>query len=297
MANVSKRIPSSMRAPSPPTIKGHGLDITRSGTDRPDSDSDPGHVVVVGQWRKGHARLPVPYARAVEQAGGTAKIFSAFNLVPNEVLPEGLEVQTGIDPDDASPLDGAVGLVLPSGGDIDPTWYGRRPHPQTKNVSHVRDRFELTLLNRALDENIPVLAICHGMQLLNVQMGGTLDQHLADTPDRLDHDAGSPVPTAVHDVRIEPGSVLEEVFGRQRLGVNSSHHQGLDDVAAPLEEIAWADDGVLEAVVSREHPWVVGVQWHPEAMAFDDECEMKLFEAFVAATRDYASGTVTAAAR
>ncbi len=267
---------------------------TEGGTD------SPGHVVVVGQWRKGHARLPVPYARAVEEAGGTAKIFSAFNLVPTETLPEGLDVELGVDPDDATPLDGAVGLLLPGGGDIDPTWYGRRPHPKTKNVSHVRDRFELTLLDRALRENVPVLAICHGMQLLNVQMGGTLDQHLADRPGCLEHDAGSPTRTAVHDVKIEPGSVLEEIFGTQRLAVNSSHHQGLDDVAEPLEELAWADDGVLEGVVSRDHRWVVGVQWHPEAMAFDDPNQMKLFEAFVAATREYAHGSgrsVTAAAR
>lgn len=244
-----------------------------------------GHIVVVGQWRGGHGKLPVVYADSVRTAGGDPKIFSTFDLIPNEPIAQGLDVYTGIDPDDASCLDGAVGLVLPGGGDIDPAWYGQRRHPRTHNVNHKRDRFELTLLAEALDRDIPVLAICHGMQLLNVQLGGTLDQHLADVPSRLPHDGGTPKAGTAHSVTVKRGSLLAEALGNEQVGVNTSHHQGLDVLADGLEEVAWAEDGVLEAVELRDHSWVVGVQWHPEAMAASDPQQMNLFREFVRAGR------------
>lgn len=245
--------------------------------------------MVVGQWRKGHARLPIPYARAITKAGGIPKIFSTFHLVPDEETPEDLEVETGLDPDDASPLDGAVGLLLPGGGDIDPTFYGEKRHPMTKNVSHRRDLFELTLLESALKQDLPVFAICHGMQLLNVALGGTLEQHIPDVPGRVNHDTGSPVPEPVHDVRLKEGSLVCELLEGTTVPVNSSHHQGLGVVSDGLEELGWAEDGVIEAVKSREHEWVLGVQWHPEAMVDHHHEQLNLFECFVGATERFAS--------
>jgi putative glutamine amidotransferase len=250
-----------------------------------------GHVVVVGQWREGQGgRIPVPYMDAIRSAGGAPKLFSTFEPGPGERVPPHFEALMGLEPDDASPLAGAVGLVLPGGGDIDPDWYGRPRHPKTHNVNIRRDRFERTLLDRALEQDMPVLAICHGMQLLNVHFGGTLHQHLEDDPARLGHDAGGPTPDPAHSVVVKQKSRLARYLGSMHVEVNSHHHQGLDTVPTALEEVGWADDGVLEAVVARTHSWVVGVQWHPEIMAPHYDAQQNLFEAFVDATVAFAEG-------
>jgi gamma-glutamyl-gamma-aminobutyrate hydrolase PuuD len=245
-----------------------------------------GPIAVVGQWRKGLARLPVPYVHAVELAGARTRVLSTFELPPtSEDHVEG-EILLGIDPLDHSGLDGCAGLLLPGGGDIDPEWYGRERHPRTHNVSHRRDRFELTLLAAALERDMPILAICHGMQLLNVHLGGTLEQHLADVETRLEHDRDMPRAEPVHDITIEPGSLLEGAMGT-RCAVNSHHHQGLDVVSDRLRKIAWAEDGVLEGVQATDYTWVVGVQWHPEAMADTDTKQRRAFDRFVDAAAAY----------
>lgn len=254
-----------------------------------------GHIVVVGQWREGTGgRIPVPYLDAIRAAGGRSKLVSAFEPGPQEIVPEGVDAVMGLEPDDDSPMNEAVGLVLPGGGDIDPSWYGRDRHPETHNVNHRRDRFELTLLEEALNRDVPVLAICHGMQLLNVHLGGTLHQHL---PKHRQHDAGAPGPDPVHEVRIRERCLLAGYLGATRVAVNSHHHQGLDDVADVLEEVAWADDGVLEAVASRTSTWVVGVQWHPEVMAPRAAPHARLFGAFVDATAAFAERSAGRSAR
>lgn len=134
---------------------------------------------------------------------------------------------------------------------------------------------------------MPILTICHGMQLMNVCFGGTLVQHIADSPRRLNHDRDRPRAEPAHGLHLKEGSLLAEIFGSVSVQINSHHHQGLDGAAGPLEEIGWAEDGVLEAVVSNDHTWVVGVQWHPEAMAPVDKAQLKLFEAFVGAVESY----------
>jgi putative glutamine amidotransferase len=263
------------------------LDITeRNGSKAPARRPE---IVVVGQWREGHARLPVSYAETLLEAGAAPKIFSTFSLLPDQDLPEHLDVTLGLDPDDASPLEGASGLLLPGGGDIDPAWYGRPRHPLTAKISHRRDEFERTLVSEALKRDLPVLAICHGMQLLSVHLGGVLDQHLMDDPKRLDHDPSDPSPGPVHKVHVDEDTALAEIFDATEIEVNSSHHQGLEGTPDGLREVAWAEDGVLEAVVSPDHTWVVGVQWHPEAMASSDETQMRLFDAFVEASNAYGS--------
>ena len=250
------------------------MDTTGSGSVR---------VAIAGQWRKDAGRFPLLYARSVQLAGGAPFVLSTFDIPPSEEVLDDVPLTTGIDPYDPSGLDEADALLLPGGGDIDPEWYGCDRHPRTHGVSHRRDHFELTLMHEALERDIPVLAICHGMQLLNVKLGGTLDQHLSDQPQRLQHDRDRPRAEPVHKLRMRERSVLAETMGAALADANSHHHQGLDRIGEGLEEIAWAEDGVLEGVVSTEHTWVLGVQWHPEAMAQVDPRQLAIFASFVGA--------------
>jgi putative glutamine amidotransferase len=196
-------------------------------------------------------------------------------------------VHAELDPYDVRPLHGASGLMLCGGGDVDPEIYGQKRHPRTHNVSRKRDQFELSYLSEALTMDMPVLAICRGMQLLNVRLGGTLNQHLMDDPTKLDHHLDRPLSEAAHGVSIQEDGLLAEIFGGVSIQVNTHHHQALDVVAGQLDEVGWAEDGVLEAVVSRDHSWVVGVQWHPEAMVPMDKVQERLFQAFVDAALGY----------
>ncbi|CAN5549178.1 gamma-glutamyl-gamma-aminobutyrate hydrolase family protein [soil metagenome] len=237
--------------------------------------------------------MPVDYIDAVRRAEGAPYVISTFQICPDEPAPTDLEVLSELAPDDSSVLEGACGLLLTGGGDVDPVLYGQSPHPRTYNVSRRRDDFELNLLDVALDRDMPVLAICRGMQVLNVHLGGTLEQHLLDRPGRLEHDRDRPRAEAAHEVRLVGGSEPAGWLG-ERAPVNSHHHQGLDLIADPLEEVGRSEDGVLEAVVSSEHSWVVGVQWHPEAMVPVDDSQLAIFAAFVEATQAYARSAVEA---
>ena len=223
-------------------------------------------------------------------------MISPFELGPTEEPPDDLDVITDIDPYDASVLEGAIGLLIPGGGDIDPELYGRPRHPRTHQVSQRRDRFELTLLTEAFERDMPVLAICHGMQLLNVHQGGTLNQHLLDDPQKLDHYRDRPMAEPAHGVSLKEGSFLAEIMGSTSVQVNTHHHQGLEEVAPTLDPIGWSEDGVLEVVVHKEQTWALGVQWHPEAMAPVHSNELAIFEAFVEAAKrhDRSSSEVTA---
>ena len=149
-------------------------------------------------------------------------------------------------------------LVLTGGTDVDPALYGEEPHP-TVRVDRARDDRELALLAAALERNLPVLAICRGLQLLNVHLGGTLHQHLPDHPVGAD---------GVHEVRFAAGSRLREVYG-PRCPVNSLHHQSVATPGAGLACVGHAPDGVVEAVEVAGRA-VVGVQWHPEQLARPD---------------------------
>jgi gamma-glutamyl-gamma-aminobutyrate hydrolase PuuD len=264
------------------------LDTTSDGNGR-----GPGPVIAITALKRSEeecGRFPTSYVTATRLAGARPIVKSPFSeLHPEDEIPPEVEIQEGLDAGDASLLEDVSGLILPGGGDIDPAIYGRPRHPRTHNVSLIRDRFELAALHLALDRDLPVLAICRGMQLLNVGLGGTLEQHLGDRPGRLPHDRDRPRAEPAHKVRVAPGTVLAGILGTTEVAVNSHHHQGLERVADELTEVGWAEDGVLEAVEARARKCVIAVQWHPEVMAPVDRTQAAIFGHFLDAARSYSN--------
>jgi putative glutamine amidotransferase len=158
------------------------------------------------------------------------------------------------------------GLLLPGGGDVDPQYYGQQPRTTLRSVDAERDAFELALSRMALERGIPLLAICRGLQVLNVALGGTLHQHLEAFPGTpLSHDNPLDSP-ARHPVEVSPDSLLAKLLGAGSHRVNSHHHQAIDRLAQGLRVTARAPDGVIEAVEVQRHPFALAVQWHPERM-------------------------------
>jgi putative glutamine amidotransferase len=192
----------------------------------------------------------------------------------------------GIDPVPCEPgtleaIAGVHGLVLTGGSDISPGCYGQEPELELGEVDRERDAFELRLMAIADKANLPTLAICRGIQLLNVHRGGSLVQHLPQSARHRRND--TPKGQAVHAVRIEEGSVLAGIMGTE-CQVNSRHHQSLDRVGRGLIVTARdAEDGVIEAVEDPARRFLVGVQWHPEDQAPLDGVQRRLFEAFASA--------------
>jgi putative glutamine amidotransferase len=215
-----------------------------------------------GAWALDAALIPFAYVQALERAGARPL------LVPPS---EGGVEET---------LDALDGLLFSGGADLDPGTYGADPHPATNGVRPERDRAELALLEGALARDMPVLAVCRGVQVLNVARGGDLVQHLPDVVGDERHRETAGV-FSEHPVRIEDGSKLGELLG-DRAPVMSSHHQGVGTVGRGLREVAWADDGTIEALEDPDRRFAVGVLWHPEAG--DD---LKLFEALVAEAEAY----------
>ena len=168
------------------------------------------------------------------------------------------------------------GLLLAGGGDLDPATYGAMAQAEVYGVSHHQDAFELALLRAALEEGLPVLAICRGLQLLNVAQGGTLDQHITDGETTVHHRGH------LHAVEVSHGCRLAAALGSGSVEGWSMHHQAVERLGRDLVVTARADDGVIEGVELPEG-WVVGVQWHPEDTAADDPVQQRLFDAFAAA--------------
>jgi putative glutamine amidotransferase len=216
-----------------------------------------------GVWERQAVVLPRRYADSVAAAGG---------------IPVLLPPAPGVE-DALARLDG---LMLSGGGDIDPARYGAEPAPQLTSVREERDAAEFALLDAAMSLQLPVLGICRGMQVINVARGGSLHQHL---PDVVGHDGHAPVPGAfgTHQVRVAPGSRLSGILGRDAdlaIAAPTHHHQAVDRLGKGLTATAWAADGTIEAFEADGGPFVVAVQWHPEAG--DDP---SLFRALIAAAR------------
>lgn len=204
---------------------------------------------VYGVWNQRAAIMPSTYTDAV-LAGGGAPI-----LLPPA---PGCEEEA---------LDSVHALIVSGGPDIDPSRYGQQPSPETGTPNPLRDEWETELLTRARRRGMPILAICRGMQLLNVTLGGTLHQHLgADgTPSVHRPEPGS---FGHHAVTLYSDTQLAGILGR-RSSVRCHHHQALDSIAPGLKIVGRAEDGTVEAVEDEDSQFCIGVQWHPEENSED----------------------------
>ena len=229
----------------------------------------------VARWPHGGYGVPTPYVEALRRAGARTAI-----------------VSPGEDGDPEDLLEPFDGLLLVGGGDMDPALYGAgSDHAHTYGVEPDRDELEIRLLHAAERLSIPTLCICRGMQVMNVAFGGTLHQHLPDTPGMLEH--GVPVldTQSLHDVRVESRSRLFATTKSSSVVASSHHHQGVDRVGGGLVATGWTSDGLVEAI-ERDHDmdaewdrWMVGVQWHPEDTATNDDAQQALFDGLVLLAR------------
>lgn len=225
-------------------------------------------------WERDAAVVPGLYLDAVEAAGGQPLL-----IPPGKGTAVGsVDRCRGSDgPDRLEAVVGAVdGLLLIGGGDIDAGRYGQHPDTRNAGTDDQRDDLEFGLLEEALRQDVPVLAVCRGIQVLNVSLGGDLVQQL---PDQLGSDRHQPRPGAFGSVSVvtADGSRVHRLLG-EHIEVLCSHHQAIGSVGRGLVVTARCHDGVIEAVEMPDHRFVVGVQWHPE-----ESGDTRLFEALVAA--------------
>lgn len=221
-----------------------------------------------GVWDVTAAFLPAVYFEAVQRAGG---------------IPVLLPPQPADDEAVSRVLDGVDGLIVTGGADVDPARYGQDAAPETDKPHLERDAWEDALLSAAIERELPFLGICRGMQVLNVNRGGSLHQHLPAIvgDDRYRIGKGE---FATNQVVVEPGTELDALVGA-KLPVKSYHHQAVDAVGDGLRVAARSDDGIVQAVELEGVPFGVAVQWHPEEDAAEDA---RLFAGLVDAARTYA---------
>jgi len=226
-------------------------------------------------WETSYFELRETYSEAIYAAGGTPLILP--------LIPEPDYIETIIEKLDAICLSGAV-------NDVDPMRYGHEPKPGLGPVVPRRDETDMMLLAAAEARRMPVLAICFGIQSLNVYRGGTLVQDIpSEVKGALKHMQGDVFWRRSHSINITSDSLLARIAGTTQIGVNSHHHQAIDEVGRGLDPIAWAADGIIEAVVGTDpEQFVLGLQWHPEVNWKMDEFSQSIFTHFISVARQYA---------
>ncbi len=211
------------------------------------------------------------YLHAIQQAGGVPV------PLPPQLSAAALERLAGE----------LSGLLLTGGGDVDPARYGEAPHSTLYEVAPARDMLETSAIHIALEQRLPVLAVCRGIQVLNVALGGTLFQDVGTEPGtQLQHSQTEPRDQPTHKVKIEPRSRLAQIMGTDEIEVNSMHHQAVKALGRNLTAVAWAPDQIIEGVEDADPSrFVLGVEWHPEELVGHSEPARRLFAALVNAAR------------
>jgi len=204
---------------------------------------------------------PHLYVQCVQKAGG----------IPILLPPIGKEMVTGW-------LSVVHGVILAGGGDIEPSRFTNKTHETIYNLNPLRDETELELAKQSLDKKIPLFGICRGLQILNTMLGGTLHLHLPDVvQSKVNHRVPPREPTQ-HPVRIKTDSPLANIMETDYVTTASWHHQAIETPGKGVIPIAWAEDGVIEAVEIENNPQILAVQWHPELTGLDDPSQLHLFE-------------------
>jgi gamma-glutamyl-gamma-aminobutyrate hydrolase PuuD len=210
----------------------------------------------------GALALPRGYLDAVVRAGGQPVV------IDDAPDPKGLLARV-----DA--------LLLTGGPDVDPALYGEEPHPSVYGVQRSVDDFEVALADVAVTRSIPTLAICRGIQVLNVARGGTLFQHITENPGVPAHgQPGVAGGNRMHDVQLERGSLVADVMDDTTVSCSCHHHQAIDQLGDGLRVTGRASDGITEAL-ELDGAFVLAVQWHPEDTAADDKAQQRLFDSLV----------------
>ncbi|MGB0910037.1 MAG: gamma-glutamyl-gamma-aminobutyrate hydrolase family protein [Nitrospirales bacterium] len=214
------------------------------------------------------------YVQAIEDAGGLPIVFPLVTSIRQQ---KQLLAQ----------VDGL--LVTGSGSDLDPALYGERQDVPFRQMSPLRSNLELGISKLAYKSHLPTLGICGGMQSLNVALGGTLIQDIAvQHSTDIEHLPSWSATKNAHGIAIAPKTLLHRIVGKPKIRVNSSHHQSVKKVPGRLVTSAVAPDGVIEAIEAPDHPFLLGVQWHPEFLYKRDPIQKKLFQALIKSARSRA---------
>jgi putative glutamine amidotransferase len=227
------------------------------------------------------AQIQANYYRAVEKAGGIAVLVPPM---PEKDLEHVLSLLHGV--------------LFIGGDDYCPSNYGEQAHEAVERCHPTRDEFDRIFMTKALErEGMPILGVCAGAQLLNIALGGSLIQDIAsEVKNAADHTSKNPWENGFnkHLVKVEEGTEVAKIYKSTKVEVVSSHHQAMRRLGADLVAVAWADDGIVEAIESKTRPFTIGVQWHPER---DYNGNVPLFQEFAKRCAQFAastSGAVTA---
>ncbi len=228
------------------------------------------------RYGRPYVDLPESYGRAIVAAGGAP------------VLIQPIEDEDALD----RILGVLDGLLFPGGADVHPSHFGEEMHP-TVSFDAPLDALELQVARWAARREVTTLGICRGQQLLNVALGGSLIQDLPSAGTAHPQSEAARREHLSHSIDVAPGSRLAAIFGATRFEVNSFHHQAVKALGRGLTPVAWSSDGVVEAVESTEHPWLLAVQFHPEDLVADHEPSRRLFAAFVAACAERSRAAIS----
>ena len=212
-------------------------------------------------------KLNPAYVKAIEGAGGVPIIF------PYTESAEAIDSLIAL----------ADGFVFSGGADIEPARYGEETKPTCEEIQYIRDEFDFKILKLALATDKPILAICRGAQLVNVEFGGTLYQDLpTERPSGTAHRVGGEQKAAIsHPVQIVQDSPLRTLLGKNTIITNSFHHQAIKTLGKGLVTMATADDGLIEAVYLDGEQYLAGYQWHPERLYYSDDYHKLIFDEFI----------------
>ena len=217
-----------------------------------------------GDYYQSFFYIPSLYIESVRRAGGVPV------LLPPDSADEAEALLPRLD-----------GLIITGGADIDPKRYGgNREHPELTKHDVERDNSELGLIHAWLKTDKPMLCVCRGMQVLNVALGGTMHEHIPDIRETDIH-RGTDGLWAIHEISVDENSLLAKVMGTSKVDTYSGHHQAVKAIGKDLCIVAQAPDGIVEALAHEKHPWLLGVQWHPEKSSATDPTQQALFDVLV----------------